>query len=354
MHDKIYALGKDRRTFLKDVALYGGALTMGSYASEFGLFPVEAAPQDAGTIQIGIQLATIRDEMAKDPDAALGKIAEIGYKAFAPIGFSGIDPKKYRAMLDSHGLVASNIDSAISTGPDMERDLESCQIMGIKFAEPGGGGGGRGAGGGRGLGAPNGAAGGPGGAQGAGGQAGAARGGRGATVPQTEELAKQTASDYNKWGQVAKKYGIKIIFHNHVEHFELMQGSQTTLFDMFLSETDPDTVAMELDIGATAIAGRNIPDLIKNYPGRFPVWDINDAFGIKNADANTSLTPNQRRVYTYSVPVGLGEVDFKMYFASGSVAGLKYAIVNQVNAASWGDSLAAARVSYLNLAKMLT
>lgn len=102
----------------------------------------------------------------------------------------------------------------------------------------------------------------------------------------SEESAKQTAADYNEYGQVAKKYGIKIMFHNHVEHFELLQDSQSTLFDVFLSETDPDIVAMELDIGATAIAGRSIPDLIEKYPGRFPVWDINDAVGIKIADAS--------------------------------------------------------------------
>jgi sugar phosphate isomerase/epimerase len=169
----------------------------------------------------------------------------------------------------------------------------------------------------------------------------------------SEESAKQTAADYNKYGQVAEKYGIKIMFHNHVEHFELLQDSQLTLFDVFLSETDPDIVAMELDIGATAIAGRNIPDLIKKYAGRFPVWDINDAFGIKIADANPGLTPNQRRVYTYGVPVGLGDVDFKAYFASSALAGVKYVIVNQGNAASWGDSLAAVRVSYQNLAQIL-
>jgi sugar phosphate isomerase/epimerase len=113
---------------------------------------------------------------------------------------------------------------------------------------------------------------------------------------------------------VAKKFGIKVFYHNHVEHFELLEESQTTLFDLFLSETDPDTVAMELDLGNTAIAGRNISEVIEKYPGRFPVWDVNDAFGIKNADANA--TPNQRRLYTYPVPVGLGEVDLKTCFAN--------------------------------------
>ena len=253
-----------------------------------------------------------------------------------------MDATKYRAMLDSHGLIAPSMDQAFSTGPDMEKDLESCQTVGLKYAEPGGAAAGRGAGGGRGPG---------GGGAGAPGGGGGARG-RGPAAPVTEESVKQTAADYNKYGQAAKKFGIKVFYHNHVEHFELLENSQTTLFDLFLSETDPETVAMELDLGFTAIAGRNIPDIIKKYPGRFPVWDVNDAFGIKNADAIPNLTPNQRRVHTYAVPVGLGDVDFKSCFANAAVAGLKYAIVTQGNAATWGDSLAVARVSYQNLMKL--
>jgi hypothetical protein len=41
-------------------------------------------------------------------------------------------------------------------------------------------------------------------------------------------------------------------------------------------------------------------------------------------------------------------------FASAAVAGLKHFAVEHDNAAAWGDSLAAARVSYQNLAKMLS
>jgi sugar phosphate isomerase/epimerase len=333
----------DRRAFLKEMAAYGGALALGSYANKFGGFAVEAASPDDWSAQVGLQTVVVRDEITKDLDAALAKIAEIGYKAVEPVGFSGIDATKYRAMLDSHGLIAPSMDQAFSTGADMEKDLESCQTLGLKYAEPGGAGAGRGAGGGRGPGG--------GGAAGAPGGGGGARG-RGPAAPVTEESVKQTAADYNKYGQAAKKFGIKVFYHNHVEHFELLENSQTTLFDLFLSETDPETVAMELDLGFTAIAGRNIPEIIKKYPGRFPVWDVNDAFGIKNADAIPNLTPNQRRVYTYAVPVGLGDVDFKSCFANAAVAGLKYAIVTQGNAATWGDSLAVARVSYQNLMKL--
>jgi sugar phosphate isomerase/epimerase len=292
--------------------------------------------------QIGIQLTVVRDEMAKDVEATLAQLAAIGYRLVNPVGFSGLDAKAYRAMLDRHGLIAPQIDLGFSTGPGIEDDLEACQILGIKYAEP----------------AVVGTA-----------QRGTARSGgardafRGPVAggfrrpptppPQTEDEAKRAAAEYNAYGKTARKFDIKVIFHNHVEHFELLTGSKSTFFDVFLSETDPELVGMELDLGYTAIAGRSIPETIRQYPGRFPVWDVRDAFGIKNADANPSATPNQRRQYTYSVPVGLGEVDFKTIFASAETAGLKYFFVLQDNAATWGDSMAVARVSWQNLTKIL-
>lgn len=349
MDGKIYTDSKDRRTFLKEMTAYGGALTLGIYASKLGSSPVKAAVPEDWSKVIGINLATLRDEMAKDVEATLAKVADIGYKAVAPLGFYGMDPKQFRAMLDRHGLIAPSIDLAFSTGPDMEKDLEACQILGAKYAEPAAAT--RDASialacrfsgckttGPSAVAAP---------APGAG-------GGAGAEPPQTEETVKRTASEYNKYGQAGKKFGVKAMFHNHVGHFELLPGSQSTTFDVFLSETDPDLVVMELDIGSTAIAGRNIPEAIKKYPGRFPVWDIRDAFGIKSADTNPSATPNKRQRYTYAVPVGIGEVDFKALFQSGELAGLKYPSVAQGNTSTWGDSIAAARVSYQNLLKMLT
>jgi sugar phosphate isomerase/epimerase len=336
--EKAHYADYSRRTFLQDVARYGtGALAIGSYASRLRAeVPVDWSKR------IGIQLVMVRDQMTKDVESTLAQLAAIGYQVVNPVGFSGLDAKAYRAMLDRHGLIAPQIDLGFSIGTGMEEDLEACQILGIKYAEP---------------------------ALGGSAQRGNARGG-GATdpyarsasagfrrlatpLPQTEEEAKHIAADYNAYGKTARKFGIKVIFHNHVDHFELLTGSKSTFFDVFLSETDSELVGMEFDLGFAAIAGRNIPDAIRRYPGRFPVWDVRDAFGIKNADANPAATPNQRRQYTYSVPVGLGEVDFKTIFASAETAGLKYFFVLQDNAAAWGDSMAVARVSWQNLTRVL-
>ena len=325
---------KDRRTFLKAAVRCGGALAVSTLASRLGA---------QGTVDwskfIGIQLTVVRDQMLKDVEATLVQLAAIGYRYVNPVGFSGLDAKAYREMLDRHGLSAPQIDLGFSTAAGMEEDLEACQILGIKYAEP----------------AVVGTA-----------QRGSARGGaatdpyRGAPgglrrpatpPPQTEEEAKRAAAEYNTYGKTARKFGIKVIFHNHIEHFELLTGSKSTFFDVFLSETDPELVGMELDLGYTAIAGRNIPEAIRQYPGRFPVWDVRDVFGIKTADANPAATGD---------PIGgahrcddrSAEVDFKTIFAGAETAGLKHFFVLQDNAASWGDSMAVAKVSWQNLTKI--
>jgi sugar phosphate isomerase/epimerase len=53
-------------------------------------------------------------------------------------------------------------------------------------------------------------------------------------------------------------------------------------------------------------------------------------------------------------PVGVGQIDFKAVFANAERAGLKHFAVEHDNAAAWGDSVAAARISYQNLSKLLS
>jgi sugar phosphate isomerase/epimerase len=109
---------------------------------------------------------------------------------------------------------------------------------------------------------------------------------------------------------------------------------------------------MQLDLGWTYIAGVDPLNLFKAHPGRFELWHIKDGFGLKTV--NPSLGPNARVSSMALVPVGTGHIDFKPVFAQASHAGLKHFVIEQDNAAAWGDSLAAARVSYHNLAGMLT
>ncbi len=114
-----------------------GLLRLGVMRANLPAVALMPRHQTMGRIQIGIQIGPVRDEMMRDLDATLGKVAEIGYKTFAPSGFSGIDPTKYRAMLDSfRGLSLRNIDSAISTGPIWRRTPKAVKSWGSSMRNP--------------------------------------------------------------------------------------------------------------------------------------------------------------------------------------------------------------------------
>ena len=270
-------------------------------------------------------------------------------------------PKEFRALLDRHKLTMPSTHSAArGDGAELERMLEGFQVMGIKYTEIQSGGA-RG-------GAPAGARGGT-----------PAPGGRPSNLPpgayfdagtgivhnafkETEafgpyqppvslDSVKRRAAQLNANGQIARKFGMKMLVHNHTGEFEKLTDSPRTTYDVLLAETDPSLVAMQIDLGWAYIAGVDPLALFKAHPGRFELWHVKDVFGLKTV--NRSLGPNARVSSMALVPVGSGQIDWKPVFAQAELAGLKHFVIEQDNAAAWGDSLAAARVSYSSLAAVL-
>ena len=114
---------RNRRTFLKDIA------ACGAFASLAG-----AAAADWKK-QIGLEVYTVRDLFEKDPEGTLAKVAEIGYKEVEPTSYGNLDPKQFRALLDRYGLRAPSTHAGATEGPDLEKQLEGFQIMGIRYTE---------------------------------------------------------------------------------------------------------------------------------------------------------------------------------------------------------------------------
>ncbi|HXJ40504.1 MAG TPA: sugar phosphate isomerase/epimerase [Bryobacteraceae bacterium] len=311
----------DRRSFLKQVATLGGAALAGSGTLAFG------ADWKA---QIGLELYTVRDLIAKDYEGVLTKVAELGYKEIEPAtSYGNMEPKQFRALIDRLGLSMPSTHVGATEGPDLEKQLEGFQIMGIKFTE---------------VRAP----------QPARGPAGApARGpaAAGARPPQTEEQIKRQAADLNRHGAVVKKFGMKMLMHNHTMEFAPLEGSTRRPYDILLAETDPSLVAMQLDIGWASVAGQNILEMFAKNPGRFELWHVKDANGIKAMPPDMPQAQRQRTAKL--VPVGEGEIDYKAIFAKAPQAGMKHFCVEQDNAID-GDSIAAAKTSFQNLRKILS
>ena len=364
----------DRRAFLTRLAGVGGAALASTYAlpawaDSLGDGAMAAAWRD----QIGLQLYTVRDRFPTDYAGTLQAVAKIGYKQVQPtMNYGGKSPAEVKAILDQAGLTAPTTHVSPPMGPDFERILADYASIGHRYTTVridtegrGGGGGGRPAGaapagappeGAPAAGAPAGSGGAPPAAGAAGAPtpraagAGAPRGQRPPPPPQKLDAVKRTADALNQAGRITQKHGLKVIVHNHTIEFAPLADSSQRPYDVFLAETDPSLVAMELDIGWAAVAGVKALDLFRQAPGRFEVWHVKDITGLAALEGKTQA---ERQRAAQIVPVGQGEVDYKSIFAQAEAAGLKHFYVEQDSAPASGDSLAAAATSFQHLAKML-
>jgi sugar phosphate isomerase/epimerase len=314
----------------------------------------------------------------------LAKLAAAGYTEVEPADpYNNMEPEAYTALLDRHGLKMFSTHAGVSAGPDLEKELEGQALMGIRYTQvraPRGPGarGPRAPGGfqpppeileqfdkdkdgqldaqerealraemrgrsGAARSAPQAGARRPGGSPG---RAGFQR------PPQTVESVKSRCAELNKHGATVKKFGMKILIHNHAGEFELLDDGKTTEYDVLLAETDPELVTMQLDIGWAYVGGQDAIEMFKKNPGRYELWHVKD---VKYKDLDPNLTPGQRQRGAKIVTMGEGDVDYRAIFANASQAGLKHFVIEQDTAGQGGrDAVEDCRVAFDNLRRILS
>jgi sugar phosphate isomerase/epimerase len=340
-----------RRTFLWQGSVWGVGMAMAGYSGDVGAIAQAAESTTNWAHRIGIGLYSVRDLMtdSRSYQDTLAKLAELGYKEVEPAdrtdskgkGYAGLDPKAFRAFLDSHGLSMPSTHSSAIEGPDLERQLEGFEIMGIKYTE---------------VIAPS--------------DPHAPKEGRvappapdrrssgkaaGSSMPaaKTMDAVMRTVDRLNAHAQITRKFGVKMLVRMDLDVFVPLSDQPDKMpFEVIADRTDPAAVAMQIDIGWAAVAGQDIVGMFRRNRGRYELWHIKDAVGIHEMTAQMNL--GERRLAAYFVPVGLGQIDLKTIFASAELAGLRHFGIEQDNAATWGDSLGAARVNEENLVKMLS
>jgi sugar phosphate isomerase/epimerase len=277
--------------------------------------------------------------MEHDFEGILAKVAAIGYEEVETAnGFNNMSPKAFRALLDKYKLKCPSTHTAPVLGTDLEKQWEGFQIMGIQYSRE-----------------PN-----PPRAPRAPGVSLGQYMNRnsffeveafGPLQPRLKiDDAKRRAAKINAEAKTSAKFGIKLFIHNHTGEFEPLLDSPKTEWDIYLEETDPALVTLQLDLGWARIAGVDPIDLFRKSPGRYELWHIKDVVGLKTV--NPALSPNERTASMAFTPVGRGQIDWRPYFAQAELAGMKHFFVEQDNASTFGDSLAAARVSYESLKKI--
>ncbi|MGE0883315.1 MAG: sugar phosphate isomerase/epimerase family protein [Blastocatellales bacterium] len=258
----------NRRTFLRQAACTAaGAMTLNA----MNLIEAKAATKLS---KIGVQLYTVRSEMAKDFDGSLKKIAELGFKQVEFAGYYNRTPQQVKALLDQLGLEAPSAHVPLNDlRSKLPQAIEAAKTIGHRYI----------------------------------------------VCPwlapedrKTMDQYKELAATLNKAGEASKKAGIQLAYHNHDFEFMTMDGKLP--YDILLGETDKNLVKMELDLYWVAKAKQNALSWMTKNPGRFV------AFHVKDMDA----TPRQ-----FFAEVGRGTINFKEIFAQSKKAGVDLFIVEQ-------------------------
>jgi len=246
--------------------------------------------------KVGLQLYTVREQIAKDVPGIIAKVAQAGYTNVEPNGYTrkdkfwGMDAKAFKAILDVNNLATTSGLYGIDIGGEKDLDdlkhfADVANILGEKYV----------------------------------------------VIPWIFEEYRKTADDYkvladkmNKAGEATKAIGVSLAYHNHNFEFTDMGGGQNG-YELILNNTDPSLVKMEMDIYWIVRGGADPIALFKKHPGRFKLWHVKD-MDKTNHDLNTE--------------VGTGTIDFKKIFTYAKMAGVEYAFIEQENfAIDWDKSI---------------
>lgn len=223
----------------------------------------------------GLQLWTVKEDMARDAKDTLKKVASYGYKQIESFEgksgmFWGMSNKDFSKYLD--GLGTRIISSHCNISTDFEKKAAEAAEIGMKY-----------------LICPY-------------------------KGPQKSiDQFKKFADEFNKAGEICKKNGIRFAYHNHDYSFKPVDGQLPQ--EVMMNNTDKDLVDFEMDIYWVVAAGESPEAWFKKHPNRFRLCHVKDY--AKTANGHES------------VQLGKGTIDFHSILKAGTANGLRNYIVEQ-------------------------
>jgi sugar phosphate isomerase/epimerase len=261
-----------RNEFLK----LSGGLALAGLASKSGFATL--ASEEKKLKNFGIQLWSVRDDLAKDPKGVLSQLASYGYKQIESFEgstgmFWGMTNKEFKAHMDKVGskIISSHCDIT----KDFEKKAAEAAEIGMKYLIcPWKG-------------------------------------------PQKDiDAFKKFAEEFNQKGEICKKNGIRFAYHNHDYSFVNMNGAMGQ--DVMMKNTDPQLVDFELDMYWVVAGGQDIEAWLNKYPKRFRLCHVKDR--------KKGATATEKDA---SVVVGTGSIDYVKILKTAKKQGMEYYIVEQ-------------------------
>jgi sugar phosphate isomerase/epimerase len=275
-----------RRTFLQTAAasLTGAALLRGTRAS--------AAPLG---LPLGLQLYSVREQLAKDYEGTLKQVAGLGFKEVESAGYYNKTTQQVNAAMHAAGLnLVSAHYSYDDLNPKLPDILDFNKQLGVRYiicAFPGF---------------------------------------KNPTSVQGKSFAERVrsftlddyrwnAEQFNRIGGQVKQAGMQFGYHNHTMEFQPQQG--VVPFDELIRLTDPALVTFEMDAGWVKVGGGDPAAYLRRYPTRISMMHIKDFKRTTKPESVSAPPP--------SAELGQGTVNFPALFAAASRSNIKHLFVEQ-------------------------
>jgi len=264
-----------RRGFVKGAALglMGGALAgRRAFASPWGR-------------PVGLQLYSVREQLAKDYAGTLKQVGAIGYREVEAAGFfnhSAVEVKQ--AMADAQLKCVGGHYAYKALAPDVDKIIEFHKELDCHYvicASP-------------------------------------AHHDAAATGEFTVDDLRWTMEQLNAIGEKVKKAGLQLGYHNHTHEFVKENG--VVAYDAMVATADPKLITFEMDCGWVKVGGGDPVQLLKKYATRISLLHVKDF--------KPKVNPDDKGVPP-AAELGRGTMDYAPIFAAAKAANIKHYFVEQ-------------------------
>ena len=191
---------------------------------------------------IALQLYTVRDALARDFAAVIGKIAAIGYVGVETAGFPGTTPQQAAALFRELGLAVPSAHTALPLGDQKNLVLDTMGELGCKrIVAP----------------SPP----------------------EEANKYQTLDHIRLACDLFNEANAVALANGLTFGIHNHWREFEQVDGRY--VYQVLLEHLEPE-VFFQIDTYWVKTAGVNPAKVVRELGARTPLLHIKDGPCVKD------------------------------------------------------------------------
>ncbi len=198
-------------------------------------------------LPLGLQLYSVREQLAKDYEGTLLQVGSLGYREVEAAGFYQRSAEEVqRAMTKANLQCVSAHHPFAELQQHFDEILAFHKQLGVHYllcSSPG-------------FKQPS--------------SADAAR----RTGLLTLDDWKWNIEQFNAMGEKTAAAGVQFGYHNHVHEFAAIDG--VVPYTEILRSTDPAKVTLELDCGWAIVAGAKPVDLLRDYPGRFSMLHVKD------------------------------------------------------------------------------